>query len=432
MKKSLSIISVFSVFLIMLFVTGCQKTATSAPNMSLQGAVITSGNNSVTLDQNQMNNSQPILNSTSNSGSDANSGSDTSSGSTNNVDYGNVSYTLTATEGDLVALKPKAISPDGLPITYAYSFPFNSDGLWQTNDGDAGKYLVTVTATAGGLNTTADILVVIKPSNKAPMIDCPADINVKEGDNIDLGCHFFDKENDPLVIEYSGWMTSPTYTTNYDSSGNHKVFVAVSDGFHNVSKTVNVHVENVDRAPIFNIHLKDMTVTETDVVTLNTNVTDPDSGDKITLTYSEPFNNKGVWKTVLGDAGTYPVSVVASDGTLNTKESFTLTVKMLNTAPVMQTIKNITVDEGSVVAIHPVVTDREGDPIIITYSGWMKSDIYTTTFDDAYPNGCGFSGCGATYKVTVTASDGTFSVSQDVYVSVLDKNRPPVFVWPSH
>jgi hypothetical protein len=370
----------------------------------LQGAVITSGNQTVNQTVDTTTPAEP--------------------------DYQNVSYTVTGTEGDLIKLNLKAVDPDsGDKITYEYSRPFNDNGLWQTKDGDAGKYLVKVTASDGKSSSSADVLVIITPSNKAPIIDCLDNIVVKEGDTVELKCNFFDKENDPLVIEYSGWMTSTTYTTNYESAGKHKVFVTVSDGFHNVTKTIDITVENVDRAPIFNQPLKDLTVVETDIVTITPNVSDPD-GDTIKLTYSEPFDSKGVWKTVIGDAGTYPVSVVASDGTLTTKETFTLTVKMLNTAPVMKEIPNITVNEGDTVTIKPDVADREDDLITITYSGWMKTSTYTTTYDDAYPDGCDTPGCSATYKVTVTASDGQFNVSQDVYVTVKDKNRPPEFIWP--
>jgi formylmethanofuran dehydrogenase subunit D len=409
MKKLLSIIGMISIMLMVFVITGCDQKPTAPLNVTLDGAIISSGNTTVSLNGTDI---QPTT-------------------GTETDEFKNVSYTITATEGDLVALKLKAVDPDGMPLTYYYTKPFNDKGLWQTADGDAGKYLVTVTAGDQFSNTTADILVVIKPSNKAPIIDCPDETHVKEGETVNLECNFFDKENDPLIIEYSGWMTSPTYTTNFESAGLHKVFVKVSDGFHNVTKVIDVYVDNVDRAPIFSEHLKDMTVTEGDIVALNPNVTDPDKGDEVKITYSDPFNSKGIWKTQVGDVGTYPISVVASDGTLNTKETFTLTVKMLNTAPVMKTIQNITVNEGETVTIKPEVTDRENDPITITYTGWMKDTTYTTTFDDAYPKGCSKPGCDATYKVTVTASDGQYDVSQDVYVTVKDKNRPPVFVWPT-
>ena len=418
MKKTISIISVLTVLALLFVITGCQQAPTQAPNVTLQGAVITSGNNVTTfVNQTEMN---KTVNQTT-----------TKTGTQTADQYKNVSKVITGTEGDLIKLDVKAVSPDGVPITYKYSSPFNERGLWQTKDGDAGKYLVTITASDGKLSSSLDVLVQLNPSNKPPVIDCPSDVTVKEGETVELKCSYFDKENDPLVIEYSGWMNSPTLTTNYESSGDHKVFVRVSDPTHNVTKTIIVHVENVPRAPIFNQHMKDLTVTEGDIVTLAPNMTEPDIGEKIAMSYSDPFNKNGIWKTTIGDAGTYPISVVATSQGLSTKETFTLTVKMQNTPPVMATLANITVDEGETVSIAPQVKDRENNPIKITYTGWMTTSTYTTTFDDAYPKGCDTRGCSATYKVTVTASDGFFNVSQDVYVTVKDKNRAPVFVWPT-
>lgn len=385
-------------FAILFLATACQPAVNTAPNITLEGAMITTGNQ--TFNQTVTETSEP-----------------------------NASITITGTEGDLIKLDLKAVDPDGDKLEYDYSKPFNDNGLWQTKDGDAGKYLTKVTVSDGKLQSSTDILVVIKPSNKVPIIDCLDDLEVKEGETVEIKCNFFDKENDPLVIDYSGWMTSPTYTTNFDSAGEHKVFIRVSDGFNNITKTVRIDVEDVDRAPIFDEKLKDLTVLETDIVTLKPKVSDPD-GDTIKLTYSEPFDSKGVWKTAIRDAGTYPVSVVASDGKLTTKETFTLTVRMLNTAPVMKTIPNLTVDEGDTVKLKPDVADREDDVLKITYTGWMKTDTYATTYDDAYAKGCDKPGCSATYKVTVTVTDGQFNVSQDVYVTVKDKNRPPVFVTP--
>ncbi len=403
----MAIIIVVGLIAGMFVFTGCQPKENVAPNMTIEGAMITTGNVTTTLNEKDNENSAAT-----------------------EQEYKNVAFTLSGTEDDLITLKPNAVDPDGDKITYTYSAPFNKNGLWQTKDGDAGKYLVTVTATDGKATTSADVLVIIHASNKAPSVDCPETLKIKEGDTVKINCNFFDKEDDPLTIEYSGWMTSTTFTTNYDSQGSHDVFVKVSDGTHDISKTINVVVENVDRAPIFVVHLKDLTVTESDVVTLNPEITDPDQGDAVGITYSEPFNTKGIWKTKLGDAGTYPISVVASDGTLSTKETFTLTVKMLNTAPVMKLIPNMIVEEGDTVTITTDVADREKDAITITYSGWMTSSEYTTTYDDAYTKGCNEAGCSVKYKVTVTASDGVFEAKQDVYVTVNDKNRPPVFIWP--
>jgi hypothetical protein len=412
MKKIL--LMSLSLMVVAFLLTACQPTTNTAPNVTIEGAVITSGNVTTQVDSEEI---------------DVNSANVTVTEKGETVDIKNASHTITGTEGDLIKLELKAVDPDGDKILYTYSEPFNKNGLWQTKDGDAGKYLVTITASDGKLTSNIDVLVIVNPSNKAPIIDCMDDLVIKEGDTVELKCNFFDKENDPLVIEYSGWMTSTSYTTNFESSGNHKVFVRVTDGFHNVTKTINIEVQNVDRAPIFEKKLKDLNVVETDVVTLAPEIMDPD-GDSITLTYSEPFDSNGVWKTKIDDAGTYPVTVVASDGELTTKTSFTLTVGMLNTAPVMKLIPDITVNEGETVTLKADVVDREKDPIIVKFTGWMKSDKYTTTYDDAYTSGCDEPGCSETYKVTVTASDGVYDAVQDVYITVVDQNRPPEFVWP--
>ncbi len=411
MKKLMSIMAVLSILMMVVILTGCEQKPVTTPNVTLEGAIISSGNETVIFNTSEI---QPAKETET---------------TTPQEEFQNVSYTVTATEGDLVTLKVKAVDPDGLPLEYEFGKPFNDQGLWQTQDGDVGKYLVRVSASDGLSTTNADVLVIVNSRNKPPVIDCQDDLTVKEGETVNLDCTFFDRESDPITTEYSGWMTSPTYTTNFDSAGEHKVLVKASDGISTATKTVSIYIENVPRAPVFNEHLKDMTVTESDIVTLKLDVTVPDLGETAKLKYSEPFDSNGVWKTKLGDAGTYPITVVATSQGLSTKESFTLTVKMLNTAPVMGLIPNITVDEGDTVKITPDVADREEDPITITYEGWMEDSTYTTTFDDAYPDGCDEPECGVTYKVTVTASDGVYEVSQDVFVSVLDKNRPPVFVW---
>ncbi len=415
MKKIVSIMAIMSIVFMALILTGCQKQPTSPPNITLEGTVATANNETVVLNVSEIKSQEENV-----------------SDITVEQNLEEVAYTITAIEGNLVSLKLKAVDPDGLSLKYSYGEPFNDQGLWQTKDGDAGKYLIRVAAADDYSKTTADVLVIITPRNKEPIIDCPNELTVKEGETVSLECNFFDKENDPITTEYTGWLTSPTYTTNFDSAGDHKVLVRASDGINNATKTVIVHIENVPRSPVFNTHLKDMTVTESDIITLKPDVSEPDIGEQIKVTYSEPFDKNGIWKTKVGDAGTYPITVVATSQGLSTKESFTLTVKMLNTAPIMKSIANIVVDEGDTVTLTPDAADRENDPITITYSGWMTESTKTTTFDDAYPKGCDKPGCSKTYKVTVTASDGVYNVSQDVYVTVNDKNRPPVFVWPTN
>ena len=42
-----------------------------------------------------------------------------------------------------------AVDPDGDPIVYNFTQPLDEKGEWQTGDGDAGEYIVTVYASDG-------------------------------------------------------------------------------------------------------------------------------------------------------------------------------------------------------------------------------------------------------------------------------------------
>ncbi|MFH1174964.1 MAG: hypothetical protein V1725_07570 [archaeon] len=337
-----------------------------------------------------------------------------------------VSTSVTGTEGDLIQLKPHAISPEGADITYEFSTPFNKNGLWQTKDGDAGKHLVTITASDGITAASESVLVEIKPSNKAPVIECPNEITVNEGETIKMDCNVYDIDGDEVIVSYSGFMTNPSYKTTYDDAGSYSVVIRASDKMHTTTTTVPVLIKNVNRAPVFETPLDDFTAQETDVVTLNVKAYDPD-GDPITVTYGTPFDSQGVWKTKIGDAGTYQVSVVAADSELTTKETAQLTLKPINTAPVLKSIAPIVVREGEELVINAEAYDRENDDLVITYSGWLTNGKYDVKYTDAYPDGCGVPLCNATYIITVKASDGFLSDSVDVPITVVDTWRGPVF-----
>ena len=164
------------------------------------------------------------------------------------------------------------------------------------------------------------------------------------------------------------------------------------------------------------VGLTTITVNEGELVVLKPESEDPDA-DTILYTFSEPLNKDGRWQTKKGDAGNYEITITASDGELTDTQKILLVVESVNKPPVLKQIADITVNEGETVSFKPVATDPDGDKITITYSGWMTEASYTTNYDDA-----------GTHIVTVTASDGKESTSQDVTVIVNNVNRPPRIV----
>jgi len=164
------------------------------------------------------------------------------------------------------------------------------------------------------------------------------------------------------------------------------------------------------------VELTKITVKEGELVVLKPESEDPDA-DTILYAFSEPLDNEGRWQTKKGDAGNYEITVTASDGELTDTQKILLVVESVNKPPVLELIADITLNEGETVSFEPVATDPDGDEVIITYSGWMTEASYTTNYDDA-----------GTHIVTVTASDGKESASQDVIVTVNNVNRPPKIV----
>lgn len=326
---------------------------------------------------------------------------------------------IQATEGDLVQLKPEAVDPDNDKITYYFSKPLDNNGKWQTKEGDAGKYPITVVASDGKSNTSQEITLIVNKANKAPVIECPEEVTVKEGELLKLDCNIYDPEGESVIVEYSGFMKTTTYQTTYDDAGEYTVQIKAKDKEKETESVVKVKIVDSNRPPVIEGVLDEVTGIETDVITLNPKVSDPD-GNKVSLTFSEPFDNKGVWKTKIGDAGTYKVSIVASDGKSTNKKEITVVIGKKNTAPVLKNINDITVSEGDTITIPIEATDREGDKLDITVKGWMNTQAYTTTYDDA-----------GEYSVTVIVSDGKLTAEQTFKVTVLDKNRPPVFRIPA-
>jgi len=335
------------------------------------------------------------------------------------VDESDVSLILEVVEGELVDLQPKAVDPDNDNIAYSFTGPFNEAGLWQTSDGDAGKYLITITATDGDLIVKEYVLIIVNERNKAPVIECPEIINVLETETIDLGCNFYDLEGNNFDIEYTGWMTSDTYTTTYDDAGEYTVVVKAEDDLNNsVTKKIKINVKNENRKPVLG-NMKDIYATEYDVIVLNVTATDTD-GDDLELVYAPPFDEDGVWSTVDGDAGSYASYVKVSDGTDTVTEKFNVHIDHINTRPSLALIPEIVVDESETIKINVDATDAENDDLTITFSGWMTSDTYTTTYDDA-----------GEHYVKVIVSDGVLEATQNVKIIVNNVNRSPVFVVPA-
>jgi len=160
--------------------------------------------------------------------------------------------TVVVDEGDLVSFPNlKAVDPDGDALTIEFSEPLDSDGTWQTEEGDAGQYDVTITISDGIDSVSEDIMLVVESINKAPTILTNEIVIVDEGELVVLEVDATDPEDDPVEISFSGWMDENTKQTTYDDAGTHKVTIMASDGEKEAKTEIIVVVNNVNRKPTF-------------------------------------------------------------------------------------------------------------------------------------------------------------------------------------
>jgi nitrogen fixation protein FixH len=323
----------------------------------------------------------------------------------------------TITEGDILRFKEDiAYDPDGDDLDYTFTAPLDPNGDWATKVGDAGSYTITVTVSDGKLQSSQDIIIVVRPLNGKPVIGNFGDLQVNEGEVVRLEPVVSDPEGDKIILTYNGFMTTDTYTTTYDDAGVYEVTVTANDGFQKVTESRKIIIKNVNREPTIGTIDSTVSLKEGETANIVVEASDPD-GDAISIVFDAPFDRNGAWQTEDGDAGTYDIEVVISDGDKETTKTVRIIIEALNNAPVLTMASTVEVDEGQTIRLEPEVSDTDGDTIKVTYTGFMTTSQRATDYNDA-----------GEYSVTVTASDGKTSVSKDVIVIVNNVNRPPQFI----
>ena len=240
-------------------------------------------------------------------------------------------------ENEMVKLNVKISDPDQDSVEYSFTSPLNKLGQWKTNYGDAGEYVVTLTATDGKLTTERQMKIVVNRVNVAPQLNGVADMHVKEGEVVKFKPIVSDPNKDKVTVTVSEPLGSNTFATDHTSAGEYKVKVVASDGELETEKTFTLIVDDVNELPVLT-NLQDLTVKEGEVVTLQPKVSDLDD-DKVTVTISEPVGDSGVWKTSFTDHGEYFVTITANDGKGVVTKKVKVLVEDVNMPPEILEVK---------------------------------------------------------------------------------------------
>lgn len=264
----------------------------------------------------------------------------------------------------LVAIGPKSVNegvnlnfgtsasdPDGtvptltaspLPTGATYTDHGNGTGTfdWTPDFTQANDYNIVFRASDGSLLDTEIVVITVNNANQPPILAAIGPKSVNENVNLNFGVSATDGDGSTPILTTSTLPSGALFTDNgngtgtfdwtpdYTQAGIDTVVFRATDGLLTDTEIVVITVNNVDRPPVLNqIAAGPVNVNEGATLVLNITATDPDIGTipSITSTATPPNavlvdNGDGsavfTFNPDFSQAGIYPISFYASDGTL--------------------------------------------------------------------------------------------------------------------
>jgi PKD repeat protein len=342
-------------------------------------------------------------------------------------------------EDSLLTFTVNAADPDEDTVTYtAQGLPIGAaftgqTFTWTPDYDQAGTYQVTFIASDAALQDSLTVDITVTETNRAPVLTPIANILRPEDSLLTFNVDATDPDEDTVTYTAQGLPTGAqftgqtfTWTPDHTQAGTYQVTFIASDGMDQDSQTISVIITNTNRAPVL-APIANKFVAEASTLTFTVNATDPD-GD--TVTYSAQnlpggaqFTGKTfTWTPNYTQAGTYQVTLVASDAADQDSQTISIVVINTNRAPVMAPIANKSVPEGSLLTFNVNATDPDGDTVTYTaqnlpFGAQFTGQTFTWTpnLDQA-----------GTHQVTFIASDGMDQNSRTANITVTGTNQAPV------
>ncbi|HEX5163351.1 MAG TPA: putative Ig domain-containing protein [Steroidobacteraceae bacterium] len=326
----------------------------------------------------------------------------------------NLSLTASDPEGQTVTLTAANL-PTGLTI--------NSAARTITGTPTAqGTFNVALTASDGVNNVTQNFTWTIAPApNNPPVLGNPGNQAGTVGVAVNLSLTVSDPNGDTVTLTATGLpdglainSAARTISGTPTTPGTFSVTVTASDASLSASQSFSWNIAAVPTQPPVLNNPGNQSGTVGVAVSLSLTASDP-GGYPLTLAASglpSGLSLNGAARTISGTpttAGTFNVTVTASNGPFSTPQSFSWTIDPApNLAPVLTNPGNRTGTVGTAVNVSIAVSDPNGDPITLSATGLPAG----LTVNSGARTITGTPTTAGTYNVTLTASDAEFSVSQ--------------------
>ncbi|MBN4055271.1 tandem-95 repeat protein, partial [bacterium AH-315-K03] len=277
-------------------------------------------------------------------------------------------------------------------------------------------------------------------NNTAPTINSTALTSAQENSVYTYTVVASDAEGDTLSYSLN---TSPTgmnidaqsglinWTPTLEQGGSHTVTVSVSDGELNTTQSFSVIVTNTNQTP--NIISSAITsAQENTLYNYDVNASDAD-GDTLTFSLSTSPSGMSIdapsglinWTPTYEQSGSHAVTVMVSDGELNTTQNFSITVSDTNRLPTITSTAVSNAQENTTYIYNVEAIDIDADTLnylLTTFPVGMSIES-TTGVINWQPD---YSSAGD-HSVTITVNDGQGGSDQQTFIlTVTNSNQAPV------
>jgi hypothetical protein len=267
------------------------------------------------------------------------------------------------------------------------------------------------------------------PANRAPVVTAPAAQTSHTDDTISLAITASDPDGDPLTFSASGLpaglrqdATTGRITGTFvsGSAGSYTVNLTVGDGRLTATASFSWTVILRNRPPV--IANPGNQVAKAGPFSLAMSATDPD-GDA--LAFAAAGLPAGLQITAAGviqgtaPAGSFTVTVTASDGKLSASTTFGLSVTA-NSGPTLSAVADQSTNVGALATLQLSATDADADPLRFSASNLPPG--LTLNADtgriDGRPSTAG------TYAVTAEVTDGALVAARSFQWTVTAVSQP--------
>ena len=286
------------------------------------------------------------------------------------------------------------------------------------------------------------------PQNQPPVLDPIGNKTINEGSLLQFTVTATDPNGDTLTYSASNLPTGATFnvttthvftwTPTYSQSGTYSnVCFQVSDGSLTDSECITITVNDITQ-PCTICGLGTPTVTPSSPLDNQSfTLTCPTNGnnydclnayvDSTSCTFSNWSGNNAIFNCSAQSAGTHTAKCKSNTGTsqncCSDEKSKSFTVQAVNDPPVLDSIGNKTVTEGSLLQFTLTASDPDGDTLTYSASNLPTGAAFNQT-PHVFTWTPTYAQAGNYFNVCFQVSDGSLTDSECISITVNDSTQP--------